>query len=141
MSLLVTATLAFAILIAIGAVGLVRPSTREDGTMRSDAPSGALRPSPQSAEEETRSDLGAASADDGPLRAPSPGMARLKRLLHGGEWRRALPSLLVIAGLLGVMLFGSLSLIYVFGQPTAGVASLLVLVGTLGWLAWDYSRS
>lgn len=125
--LLVTATLLFALLIAFGAVGLVRPPARERRAPAEVAPASAVGV-PQDA---------AATGDA----TPGSGMRRLKDVLRARDWRRALPSLLIITGLLGVMLFGSLSLIYVLEQTAAGIASLGVLLFTIGRLAYDYARA
>jgi hypothetical protein len=110
---LITASLLFAILIVAGGVWLVRSS--------------AERPR-------------ASGATAGPQGAPS-AMGRLKASLRAGEWSRALPSLLVIAGLLGVMHFGALALIFVFHRPGAGIPMLLVALFAAARIALDYYRA
>jgi hypothetical protein len=122
MKLLVTATLLSALLIAFGGAALVRPRAHRD-------PSPAPSPSPQD---------GSAEGTSG---EPAKPLARLKALIAARDWSRAVPSLLIIAGLLGVMLFGSLSLIFVFGQTGAGVATLAVSLYSITRLAFDYSRA
>jgi hypothetical protein len=122
MDLLVTATLLSALLIAFGGVALVRPRARGA------APS-TPSPSPEN---------GGAEANGS---VPTTPLARLKALIAARDWRRALPSLLIIAGILGVMLFGSLSLIFVLGHTGAGVASLAVSLYATARLALDYARA
>jgi hypothetical protein len=121
MDLLITATLLSALLIAFGGAALVRPRARTDAD---DAPS--ARP---------QDDLAGASAQ------PTPPLARLKALVAARDWARVMPSLLIIAGLLGVMLFGSLSLLFVLGHTAAGVASLAVSLFAMAKLAIDYARA
>lgn len=123
MELLVTATLLFALLIAFGGAALVRP--RPDP-----APSSTSAPAPQASDDAPATDA-----------APPKPLSRLKALVAARDWSRALPSLLIIAGILGVMLFGSLSLIFVLGQTGAGVASLGVWLFTTFKLALDYARA
>jgi hypothetical protein len=72
---------------------------------------------------------------------PATPMARLKAVLRTGDWRRALPSLLVIAGVLGVMIFGSLAMLFVFGHAAAGIASLAVTLFAIARLVIDYARA
>ena len=122
MDLLVTATLLSAMLIAFGGVALLRPRPQEK-------PAESPAPAPQNA-----------LADD-PAASKPAALAHLKDLVEARDWGRALPSLLIIAGLLGVMLFGSLSLLFVFGQKTAGVASLGVSLYATIRLAYDYARA
>jgi hypothetical protein len=123
MDLLVTATLFSALLIAFGGVALVRPRARSNSV-----PS-TTSPAPES---------GVAEAN---ASEPTTPLARLKALIAVRDWRRALPSLLIIAGILGVMLFGSLSLVFVLGHTGAGVASLAVSLYATARLALDYTRA
>lgn len=67
-------------------------------------------------------------------------MGRLKSAIQAGDWATARPPLLAMGGLLGVMLFGALSLILTFDQVRAGLPMLLVAVGTIGWIAREYLR-
>jgi hypothetical protein len=130
-SLLLTATLLSALLIAFGGVALVR--RRPAGVASDQAPSDAAAPP-------SRARAPGDPAPGAPAQAATP-MARLKSVLREGDWRRALPSLLVIAGLLGVMFFGSLSMVFVFGQTGTGAAALAVTVFAIARLAYDYSRA
>ena len=116
MAFLLIATLLSAALIAFGAVGLLLP-----------------RSAPASPP----------TSGDGDQRGGEPitPVARLKAVVRARDWRRALPSLLVIAGVLGVMLFGSLAMLFVFGHIGAGIASLAVTVFALVRLAIDYARA
>jgi hypothetical protein len=117
---LLVATLLSVALIAFGAVALMLPR------------SGAA---PAAGGGEAAGDAARASES-----AMTP-VARLKAVVRARDWRRALPSLLVIAGLLGVMSFGSLALVFVFGHTGAGIASLAVTVFAIARLALDYVRA
>jgi hypothetical protein len=125
-SLLVVATLLSVALIAFGAVALAfhRP--------RAAVPDDAGEPIAQG---DTRAAAGGASDA---VKTP---VARLKAVVRARDWRRALPSLLVIAGLLGVMVFGSLAMLFVFGHAFAGISALAVTAYAIGRLAIDYARA
>jgi hypothetical protein len=69
------------------------------------------------------------------------GVAGLKHLLQAGAWRAALPALLISGGLLGVMLFGALTLIVVFGQIVTGLLMLLVPLYAAVRIVRDYVRT
>lgn len=69
------------------------------------------------------------------------GVAGLKALIRAGDWRAALPPLLVTGGLLGVMVFGAFTLAVVFDQTATGVLMLLVAVYALGRIARDWVRA
>lgn len=88
---------------------------------------------------------GAARQDDAATGEPAaPGamdMAEFKRLVQAGEWRRVLPSLLLIGGMLGVMFFGAIALLFVLEQKVTGVLMLLVPVGAAAKLAWDFRNA
>jgi hypothetical protein len=123
---LLIATLLSVALIAFGAVALLFP---RPAPARSPAGEDLARPSLPGKEASGRGSV------------PTTPVARLKAVVRARDWRRALPSLLVIAGLLGVMLFGSLAMVFVFGHTGAGVASLAVTVFAIVKLAIDYGRA
>lgn len=79
--------------------------------------------------------------DAAPPEARAGAVAELKRLVLARQWRRALPSLLVIAGLLGVMLFGSIALLLALEQKTTGLLMLAVAVFAAARLAVDFARA
>ena len=68
-------------------------------------------------------------------------MAGFKRLLLGGEWQRVLPSLLLIAGMLGIMFFGAISLLFVLEQKSTGILMLLVAIAAAAKLARDFQKA
>lgn len=75
---------------------------------------------------------------------PAPGTVdarEFKRRLIAREWRAVLPSLLVIVGLLGVMTFGAIAMMFALESPTAGILMLLVALGAAAKLAWDLARA
>ena len=41
----------------------------------------------------------------------------------------------------GCMLFGALTLIFVFGQTRGGWPMLAVAVLTIAWVTWEYARA
>jgi hypothetical protein len=84
----------------------------------------------------------AAGTDDGSGGGPElpAGLGGLKAVIRAGDWRRALPSLLVLGGILGIMLFGSLALIFVFDQPRSGWPMCALAVLTVGWAVREYVR-
>lgn len=81
---------------------------------------------------------GAAAAGEA---APAGGMAGLKRHLRAGDWRTVLPSLLVIGGLLGIMLFGAIALLIGLEQKATGVLMLAVAIFAAVKVAIDYRRA
>jgi hypothetical protein len=125
---LLIATLLSAALIAFGLVALLFP--RPEARLVSDY-ADADRGAP------------AAHAGEGAVADATPAtpMARLKAVLRTGDWRRALPSLLVIAGVLGVMIFGSLAMLFVFGHAAAGIGALAVTLFAIARLVIDYARA
>ena len=95
---------------------------------------------------------GIAMARRPPASAPRPAEAaslpvaatpfgRLKTVIEAGDWSRALPPLLVLGGILGVMLFGALSLIFVFGQDRSGWPMFALAVLTIAWAVREYVRA
>lgn len=116
MSLLVTATLASALATLAGAILLVRQADR-----RNDEP--PTDPSERSAD-----------TSDSPL-------GRLKRVIRAGDWGAAAPSLLTMGGLLGLMLFGALALIFTFDQSRSGWPMLILAILTIGWAVREYLRA
>jgi hypothetical protein len=73
--------------------------------------------------------------------AQAGGLPGLKRLVRAGDWRRALPPLLVIVGLLGFMLFGAIALLIGLAQKVTGVILLAVAVFAIAKVALDYARA
>lgn len=85
-----------------------------------------------------------ARQDDRETTTEAPGaldMAGFKRLLLGGEWQRVLPSLLLIAGMLGIMFFGAISLLFVLEQKSTGILMLLVAIAAAAKLARDFQKA
>jgi hypothetical protein len=79
------------------------------------------------------------SPDDAP-RTPG-GIAGLKAAWRAGDRSKAVPSLLVIGGLLGMMIFGALALIVVFGQTGTGMLMLLVAIYAVFRVGRDFRRA
>jgi len=125
---LLIATLLSVALIAFGLVALMLP--RPEARVVSDSA-------------DAHRGIPAAPAGEGPAADATPAtpMARLKAVVRAGDWRRALPSLLVIAGVLGVMTFGSLAMVFVFGHRGAGIAALAVTLFAITRLVIDYARA
>ncbi len=116
MSLLVTATLACALGTVLGGILLVRQRDRETReSMAADAP----------------------AADP----AATTPFARLKTVLRAGDWKAAAPSLLVLGGILGVMLFGALALIFALDQARSGWPMLILAILTIAWAVREYVRA
>lgn len=88
---------------------------------------------------------GAARQDDaasGETEAPGTmGMTEFKRLVQAGDWKRVAPSLLLIGGMLGVMFFGAIALLFALEQKVTGVLMLLVPVAAAAKLAWDFRNA
>jgi len=114
-SLLVSVTIACALAALAGAVGMAR---------RADRPPDPAAPPPGDAR----------AGIAGPL-------GRLRAVVDAGDWRRAAPPLLALGGILGIMLFGSLALIFVYDQGRSGWPMLGLAVVTLGWTIVEYVRS
>ncbi|MDG2305348.1 MAG: hypothetical protein P8R42_12000 [Candidatus Binatia bacterium] len=110
-----TATLASALAAVFGGILLVR---RADA--RSASPAGAADPAP---------------AD------PTTPLGRLKGVIQSGDWGAALPSLLALGGILGVMLFGALALIFALDQARSGWPMLILAILTAGWALREYLRA
>ena len=117
MSLLVTATLASALAAVLGGILLVR---------RADA---------RSASPEVPRYPAVANAD------PTTPLGRLKGVIQARDWGAALPSLLALGGILGVMLFGALALIFALDQERSGWPMLILAILTIGWAAREYGRA
>jgi len=115
-SLLITATLTSALATLAGAILLVRQSDR-----RNEGPPTEPRES-------------AGDTSDSPL-------GRLKRVIRAGEWRAAAPSLLTMGGILGLMLFGALALIFTFDQSRSGWPMLILALLTIAWAVREYVRA
>lgn len=115
MGLLVTATLACALATIVGSIALARGSGRP-------TVAGAEGPPPPGANASTP-------------------FGRLKATIEAGDWGRAGPALLVMGGLLGIMLFGSLALIFVFDQARSGWPMFGLAVVTIGWAIREYVRA
>ena len=114
MGLLVTATLACALATLFGAIALARRSSQVP----------TEPPAPPAAQTNAGTPFG-----------------RLKAVIAAGDWSRATPPLLVLGGLLGIMLFGSLSLIFVFEQERSGWPMFALAVLTIGWAIREYVRA
>jgi hypothetical protein len=69
------------------------------------------------------------------------GVPGLKRLIAAGDWRAALPALLITGGMLAMMVFGALALAVVFAQRATGVLMLGVALFALLRIARDYRRA
>jgi hypothetical protein len=68
-------------------------------------------------------------------------MASFKRMLLAREWRRVLPSLLMIAGLLGFMVLGAIALILWLENPATGWLMLVVPIYAAWRIAQDFRRA
>lgn len=118
MSLLVTATLASALAALAGGILVIRGADKQ----------GAAQP--------------AASDQPASGESHSPGpLGRLKIVIRAGDWSTAFPSLLALGGILGVMLFGALALIFTFDQSRSGWPMLILAILTLGWAVREYVRA
>ena len=94
------------------------------------------------AEDQAVAAIGQSSAAAGASKAaPAGGMVGLKRHLRSGEWRIVMPSLLVIGGLLGIMLFGAVALLIGLEQKATGVLMLVVAIFAAVKVAIDYRRA
>lgn len=68
-------------------------------------------------------------------------LGRLKAVIRAGNWSTAIPSLLTIGGILGVMLFGALALIFTFDQSRSGWPMLILAILTIAWAVREYVRA
>ncbi len=118
MSLLVTATLACALTAVLGGILLVRK--RDESASAASAQSSAF---PE----------GGAT--------PTTPLGRLKAVIQAGDWATALPALLALGGILGVMLFGALALIFALDQSRGGWPMLILAILTIGWAAREFVRA
>lgn len=64
----------------------------------------------------------------------------LKGLVRAGDWGRALPALLAVGGLLGLLLFSSLAAVVGLEEPLWGVAALLVTLYVIARTLWNIAR-
>lgn len=124
-------TCLFALLLLAGSLGLF---TRGAAPRRPAVPPRTAAPA------------GARTQVDPPAtgRPPAPGavdMAEFKRRLLARRWREVLPSLLVILGLLGIMVFGAIAVMLALESATTGVLMLLVALGAAAKIAWDFARA
>lgn len=81
-------------------------------------------------------------AESGETAAPGTmTMADFKRIVQAGDWKRVTPSLLLIGGMLGIMFFGAIALLFVLEQKVTGVLMLLVPIVAAAKLAWDFRNA
>jgi hypothetical protein len=69
------------------------------------------------------------------------GMKEFKQLIQTRQWRRVLPSLCMILGLLCFMLFGATALLVALEQKATGILMLAVALYAVGRIAFDYIRA
>jgi len=74
-------------------------------------------------------------------RSAAAGVAGLKRLVAAGEWRAALPPLMITAGLLWTMTFGAIAMAVVFEQRVTGLLMLVAPVWAGLRIVRDYRRA
>ena len=67
-------------------------------------------------------------------------MGRLRAVVESGQWNRAAPPLLMLGGLFGLMVFGSLALVFDFDQPRGGWPMFVLALGTIAWTLRQYRR-
>jgi hypothetical protein len=125
-------------LVALSALALVAAwALMLSGFGRPEAPDARVAP--------PRAPAGPARQDEAAVgETATPGtmdMAEFKRLVQAGAWRRVLPSLLLIGGMLGIMFFGAIALLFVLEQKVTGVLMLLVPVAAAAKLAWDFRNA
>lgn len=65
----------------------------------------------------------------------------LKGLVRAGDWNHAVPAILVIGGLLGLLLFSSLAAVVGLKEPLWGVAALLVTLYVIARTLWNIVQS
>ena len=82
-----------------------------------------------------------AGDDPNPADTQNTPFGRLKAVLRAGDWRAASPSLLVLGGILGVMLFGALALIFALDQSRSGWPMLVLALLTIAWAVREYVRA
>ena len=71
--------------------------------------------------------------------ATSP-LGRLRAVVEAGQWNRARPPMLVLGGLLGLMVFGSLVLVFDFDQPRGGWPMFVLALCTIVWALRQYRQ-
>ena len=74
-------------------------------------------------------------------RGAGSGVPGLKRLIAAGEWRAALPPLLITGGMLAMMVFGALTLAIVLEQRATGILMLAVPLLALARILIEYRRA
>jgi hypothetical protein len=67
--------------------------------------------------------------------------ADLKRLMRDGQWRAALPYLLAMAGLFGLIVFGVLALWLTLDDKLVATLIAGVVLFTMGRIAWNICRA
>ncbi len=65
----------------------------------------------------------------------------LKGLVRAGDWGRALPAILTIGGLLGLLLFSSLAAVVGLEEPIWGVAALVVTLYVIARTLWNIAQA
>lgn len=74
-------------------------------------------------------------------RSAGSGVPGLKRLIAAGDWRAAMPPLLITGGMLAMMVFGALTLAVVFQQRATGVLMLGVAAFAIARIVLEYRRA
>lgn len=69
---------------------------------------------------------------------PKTPIGRLRQVIEARDWERALPPILVMAGLVTLMLFGSLCLIVIRDQAYGGGTMLVVALAAIVKLYRDW---
>lgn len=67
-------------------------------------------------------------------------IGRLKQVIASGDWNKALAPVLVMAGLITLMLFGSLSLMIIGQELKGGGIMLVVAIAAIVKLVRDWQR-
>ncbi|MGC8837452.1 MAG: hypothetical protein ACP5UM_03445 [Anaerolineae bacterium] len=67
--------------------------------------------------------------------------SNLKALVQAGDWGHALPAILAIGGLLGLLLFSSLAAVVGLEEPLWGVAALLVSLYVIVRTLWNIAQA
>lgn len=84
---------------------------------------------------------GAWNAQGPHARGEAGSLGDLKGLVRAGDWHRALPAILAIGGLLGLLLFSSLAAVVGLEEPLWGVAALLVTCYVIARTLWNIARA
>jgi hypothetical protein len=67
--------------------------------------------------------------------------AEVKRMVRGRQWREALPPVLAIAGLYGLVVFGALALWVAMDDKLVATIIAGVALFTMARIAYDFARS